>query len=96
MRRTEVLQQAAELIDGNRAATYGDAYDSHDRIARLWQTYLAAVLPERGVDGLQAHDVAAMMILMKVSRSVASQHADNWVDICGYAALACEMERING
>ena len=35
-----------------------------------------------------------MMVLMKVSRSkggAASPHLDNFVDICGYAALAGEM-----
>jgi len=33
-----------------------------------------------------------MMVLLKVSRSRASpQKMDNWIDMCGYAALAGEM-----
>tara|TARA_R110000764_G_scaffold14635_1_gene41590 strand:- start:235 stop:534 length:300 start_codon:yes stop_codon:yes gene_type:complete len=99
MNRNTVLQIAGELIDGDRHDTYGSASEMHARIARLWQTYLSAVLPERGEAGLQAQDVAAMMVLMKVSRTTggaAKPHPDNWIDICGYAALAAEMEGENG
>lgn len=92
MNRRTVLEKAASLIDGDRAATYGNATTSHQRIADLWTAYLEGVRTERGHSDLNAADVAAMMVLMKVSRSVSSAHADNWVDICGYAALACEME----
>jgi len=92
MNRRTVLEKAASLIDGDRAATYGDATTSHQRIADLWTTYLEGVQSQRGHSGLNAADVAAMMVLMKVSRTVSSDHADNWVDICGYAALASEME----
>ena len=43
-----------------------------------------------------AVDVAALMVLMKVARSKGPRkHADNFVDICGYAALACEMQEGN-
>lgn len=92
MNRQTVLEMASDLIDGDRHETYGSALESHERIARLWQTYLAGVLPERGEAGLQAHDVATMMILLKVSRTTGKAHPDNWIDICGYAALAGEME----
>lgn len=96
MNRKTVLEIAGELIDGDRHDTYGSATESHQRIARLWQTYLSAVLPARGEAGLQAQDVAAMMILLKVSRSTGKAHPDNWIDICGYAALAAEMENGDG
>lgn len=96
MNRRTVLEIASELIDGDRHETYGSALESHQRIARLWQTYLSGVLPERGEAGLQAQDVAAMMILLKVSRTTGKAHPDNWIDICGYAALAGEMEGGDG
>ena len=39
-----------------------------------------------------AHDVAAMMILLKVARLATSPDKwDNWVDIAGYAALGGEV-----
>ena len=84
MNRVEILNTAAELISGDRAATYGDALVSHQRIANLWSTYLGAPV--------SAVDVAACLILMKVSRSKGAAHRDNWIDMAGYAALAGEME----
>ena len=86
MNRVDILNTAAELISGDRAATYGDATVSHQRIADLWSTYLGTPEP------LSAVDVAACLILMKVSRSKGAAHRDNWIDMAGYAALAGEME----
>ena len=82
--RDDILREAGEVISGARQETYGDAAQSHGRIAQMWSAYL-------GVN-VTACDVAAMMVLMKVSRSKGKPHKDNWVDICGYAALAGEME----
>ena len=84
MKREEILQTAEKLICHDRQAAYGDAAESHQRIADLWATYL-------GVE-VSAVDVAAMMVLLKVSRSTGARRDDNWIDICGYAALAGEME----
>jgi hypothetical protein len=43
-------------------------------------------------DELTPADVAAMMILMKVSRITTSPgKEDNWVDIAGYAACGAEV-----
>ena len=83
--RDEILSIAGQLIGGDRQATYGDAREMHQSIADLWSAYV-------GVE-LTAVDVAAMMVLMKVARSKGPRkHTDNWIDICGYAALAGEME----
>lgn len=84
--RQEILTTAGQLIGGDRQATYGDAKEMHQSIADLWSSYI-------GVD-LTAVDIAAMMVLMKVARARkgSKKHTDNWVDICGYAALAGEME----
>lgn len=82
--RDEILNTAMSLISGDRHEDYGDAKDSFESIARLWTAYLnVAVSPM---------DVANMMMLLKMSRSLTSpDKADTWVDICGYAALAGEM-----
>lgn len=97
MTRDEILETAAELISGDRQETYGSAYESHVRIANMWTAYLKGVMERQRSIGyhtirLCPTDVAALMVLMKVSRSVNSEHADNWIDIAGYAALAGEME----
>ena len=84
MKRDEVLQTAEGLICGDRQEAYGDAAESHQRIADLWTAYLDTEIC--------ALDVAAMMVLLKVSRSKGADRDDNWIDICGYAALAGEMQ----
>lgn len=76
-----VLQEAAALIDGDRAEQYGDPRESFARIAEMWTGYLGV--------GITPADVAHMMILLKVSRAKTTPgHRDSLVDIAGYAALA--------
>ena len=36
MNREEILKQAIELINVDRAEDYGPAYENHKRIADLW------------------------------------------------------------
>lgn len=87
MKRDEILGMAGRLISEDRHNTYGDSATSHGRIAAMWSAYLGSV-------ELTGVDVAAMMVLMKVSRSKGGSdlpHLDNFIDICGYAALAGEM-----
>tara|TARA_R110000787_G_scaffold161959_1_gene275314 strand:+ start:439 stop:705 length:267 start_codon:yes stop_codon:yes gene_type:complete len=83
--RDDILRTAGELISGERQQVYGDAQESHQRIADMWTAYLGTPV--------SAVDVAACMILLKVSRSAGpKKKLDNWHDICGYGALAGEME----
>jgi hypothetical protein len=83
-RRSEVLQQAEKCITQDRAATHGDAEDSFALIGQLWGVWL-----DREIT---AYDVAMMMSLFKVARAKGNPaHADNHIDLIGYAALAAEM-----
>jgi hypothetical protein len=85
MRRTNmsVLTKAEELINGDRAAAYGNALDNHKNIADLWTAWLGWELtPE---------DVVVMMILLKVARLTDGYHEDSVTDIAGYAGV---LERI--
>ena len=85
VRRT-VLKTAGDLIDGDRARDYGDAFEMHKRIASGWSQIL-------GVD-VQAHEVALCMAWLKISRLVESpSHADSYVDAVAYMALAAEIEK---
>ena len=36
MKRNEILDKANELVNGQRAKDYGDAFDNHTRIAEGW------------------------------------------------------------
>lgn len=74
-----ILEEADNLINGDRAADYGDVSENFERIARMWGAY-------RG-QYFDRHDVAQMMILVKVARQATGYHRDSNVDIAGYAAL---------
>ena len=79
--RREMLEEAADLVDGDRNASYGDPSQDFRRTADLWSTYLD------GKTTLDPHDVAAMMALLKISRLRWSpEKRDSWVDLAGYAA----------
>jgi hypothetical protein len=80
----DILEEARDLIHKDRAADYGEAKASFTRIAQLWSAY-------KGVE-ITPKDVASMMILLKMSRSVTSKKRDNWIDTIGYAALGSELE----
>lgn len=85
--RDEILDKAKTIINGERQGTYGKAENSFAVIAQLWTAYL-------GRD-LSSADVANMMILMKVARNSSGVYKDdNWIDICGYAALGGEIQSI--
>lgn len=71
---------AATLAD--RQQDYGDAKESFDRIANLWNIWIA------GKTIITPHDVAMMMVLFKVAREKYKTKDDNLVDIGGYAELA--------
>lgn len=83
-----ILNTANDIINGERKEDYGDAFDSFDRIAGLWSSYLD--------HHISPVDVAHMMILMKVSRGTNHAkfnkiHEDNLVYIAGYSALAYQV-----
>jgi len=83
MRREEILKQAEQLINGDRAKDYGDAYQNHWRIAQLW-----SVILDKDVTVEQVYQC---MIAVKLSRLIVTpDHEDSWLDICGYGALGGE------
>lgn len=83
--RDEILSKAKSIINGERQGTYGDAEDSFQTIADMWSAYLNTEI--------SSEDVANMMILMKVARNSSGVYKDdNWIDICGYAALGGEIQ----
>jgi hypothetical protein len=85
MKRADILATASEYVTTDRAATHGDAEDNFRRIAELWNAYL-------GVDDITSIDVAVMLALLKVARIRSNpNHADNWIDIAGYAACGGEI-----
>ncbi|MFC6953720.1 DUF6378 domain-containing protein [Halorubellus litoreus] len=90
----QLPKEIGEVI-GERNGTHGDPVDNHDHIADLWSAYLGV-----GQEGdstahnllarpLEGHEVADLMILLKLSRKhVGGMDLDHYRDTIGYAAIA--------
>jgi len=90
MNRQECLDKAAELINGDRARDYGDAYENHGRICEGWNIIVRAAMYDTGY--LTPAHVALMMDWVKTSRLLETiDHADSWIDKAGYTALGAEF-----
>lgn len=87
-----ILEEAARIVVGARNATHGDKERSFQVIADLWQAYLVG---RKGLGPVSAFDVAQMMVLLKIGRSIqGTMVRDHAVDACGYAAIAGEIARV--
>jgi hypothetical protein len=84
--RAHVCDTAKALTTGDRNKDYGSPTQNFVETAALWSVYT-------GHD-FTAHDVAVMMILVKVGRLMTSPtKVDNWIDIAGYSACGAEAAR---
>jgi hypothetical protein len=83
MKASDYLSEARAII-GDRQAEYGHPTDTMQRTARLWTAYLE--IP------VEAHQVAVLMALLKIARSMDSDKADNWIDALGYVAIAAQTQ----
>ena len=71
-------------MSGKRHHEYGDKKTNHNNIAKLWSAYL-------GID-LNAHDVAILMLLLKIARTKSGNPTeDTYIDMVGYSAIAGEV-----
>lgn len=77
-----ILQEAEELIHGQRSRDYGHPKMNFQRIADLWNAYRKySTTPE-----ITPTDTAVMMILLKIARLQQNPtNRDSVVDIAGYA-----------
>jgi hypothetical protein len=85
--RTDILNEASGLINGDRQKDYGTPKENFDRIARVWSVIL-------GVE-ISAAEVALCMAGLKIARLSNGPHHDSFVDGCGYLALAGELSDDN-
>ena len=85
--KTSVLEEAQNIIYGDREKTYGHPAKNLKTIANMWNAYMNN-MDDAGTYKVTAKDVAAMMMLVKVARFANDpSHRDNLIDVCGYAAL---------
>ena len=84
--RKRVLKEAEKCVCGQRENEYGVPEDSFEMIGKLWTVYLDYATK------INAHDVAAMMALLKIARIAKSpDHMDSWCDLAGYASCGGEI-----
>lgn len=89
MTRTEILENAAFCVNGQRQQDYGSPEDSFSLIAKLWSAYTG--------HEYTAVDVAMMMGLLKMARIKGGRATeDSFVDLAGYAACAGEISSKSG
>lgn len=83
MNRLDVLNAAADITAGDRNASYGDPYENHLRIAKVWSVILHQdVTPSQ---------VALCMAGMKLARlAYDPTHVDSNIDGAAYLAIAAE------
>ena len=82
MNARDYLNEARATIE-DRGLDYGHPSDNMERTARLWTAYLE--IP------VQAEQVAICMVLVKLARSMETSKVDNFVDACGYLAIAGQI-----
>lgn len=84
MNRADILDTALKAVTVDRAATHGKAEDTFGSIAAVWSARL-------GIE-ITSAQVAIMLIDLKTCRAWSNpSHADNWVDMAGYAACGGEL-----
>ncbi len=76
-----ILDEAAALVEGERADAYGDCVALHRRIAQLFNAYMD------GKAEASAYDAAVFLILVKIARMRHKPSADSHTDIAGYASI---------
>jgi hypothetical protein len=81
-----ILQDAFNLIEGDRHQQHGKAERCHDEIAKLW-TWWTGIQIDR-------HDVAVMMALLKIARTKTGGYVrDTYTDSAAYLSLAGQFRK---
>lgn len=82
-----ILDEAAEVVFGDREATYGHPSINLERIAAMWAVVFG--------HPVTLEQVCHAMIAVKLARAIHSpSHRDTMTDICGYAALLDRCGRL--
>ena len=90
MNTIDILKKTEKLVSKEREEKHGNKIINHENIARLWTAYLKNKFKLNLV--IVAEDVANLMSLLKIARTQAGKHnLDDYVDACGYSAIAGEI-----
>jgi len=96
MMRGKILDEAKEIINGDRQDQNGNPEDSFVVIAEFWTSYLDARDYRNRSEPISAIEVADLMTLFKLARVALGVQRDSRRDAIGYLALGSDMERDDG
>ena len=82
-KRTQILETAGNLCNGDREQQYGDPQENFETVAQMWSAYLGTKVAAR--------DVCNLMALIKIARLKNGPHWDSAVDGAAYLALGEEV-----
>ena len=90
MNTTDILKKTEKLVSNDREDKHGNKVINHENISRLWSAYFQNKFKLNLV--LLPEDVANLMTLLKIARTQAGNHnLDDYIDACGYSAIAGEI-----
>lgn len=85
----KVLNEAADIITGDRLKQYGPPEDNFRRIVDYWNVWLADNPPP-----LRPSDAAMLMVFVKIAREAQGHKRDDAVDGAAYFALYEELRQL--
>jgi hypothetical protein len=89
---TNILEEASKVTSGDKRRDYDSATKNHERIAKLWNTYLD--IRKEPTGPITAENVAWMMVMLKIARNEHTAKPDNYVDAAGYIRCAAQIAGI--
>ena len=94
---SDLLSLASGIVSGSRQKTHGQKERSFQAIAAMWNTYLESrALSGTASFDITSIDVANMMTLLKITRSIqGTPTPDHYIDAAGYAGIAGELALAN-
>ena len=90
-KRGKLLDEAKEVINGERQDQYGTPENSFALIAQYWDGYIKRCMQMNPHFQITSLDVAHMMMLFKLARMQGQKPSrDNYRDIAGYSSIAAD------
>lgn len=80
--KTDILKEAIELLNGDRAKDYGDLVDNFENIQTI-----ANIMLKKDKIALKLEHIAIVMIAVKISREGNKHKRDNLVDAVNYIQI---------
>tara|TARA_R100001086_G_scaffold15801_1_gene7832 strand:- start:2566 stop:2856 length:291 start_codon:yes stop_codon:yes gene_type:complete len=85
--RIELLSEAIRLTGGDRNELYGDPYENHAHIARVFNAISGKEL--------SAHDIVMVQVATKLARLARNPtHNDSHIDAAAYLGILRECARL--